>query len=124
MSEIKSETVSSFHVDPKLETLKSEANEFISRERESLTQFGGKILHDVEVLLSDSIETATTRLNSMFKKVETVIRTEPLVALTAVAITGVALVNLIRKQAEARKSTKSATGAGASKSGAEEAHFH
>jgi hypothetical protein len=113
-----------FKTEPKIESLKATATEFISKERESISQLGGKVLHDVESLLNDSVQSATSRLNSLFKRVETVIRTEPLVALTALAITGIALVNLMRKrQPQSDASKRSASSSPASEP-AEESHFH
>ncbi len=117
-----------FKPEPKIEALKATATEFISKEKESISQLGGKVLHDVEGLLNDSVQSATVRLNSLFKRVETVIRTEPLVALTALAITGIAIMNLMRKrQGSASASKKASAGhaAGASPSeSSEESHFH
>ncbi len=117
-----------FKPEPKIEALKATATEFISKEKESISQLGGKVLHDVEGLLNDSVQSATVRLNSLFKRVETVIRTEPLVALTALAITGIAIMNLMRKRQSSASASKRASAshtAGASTSeSAEESHFH
>ena len=118
MSEFNTE----FKVDPKLESIKTNATEFITHERQSITDFGEKVLRDVEVLINDSVQSASSRLNSMFKKVETVIKTEPLVAFTALAITGLALVNLMRKRSGSAKGIKASSESKASPQ--EEAHFH
>ena len=120
MSDINSE----YKPEPKIESLKATATEFISKEKETISNLGGKVLHDVESLLNDSVQGATSRLNSLFKRVETVIRTEPLVALTALAITGIAIVNLMRKRQPSPSAPKrSAAGSTASET-AEESQFH
>ena len=120
MSDINSE----YKPEPKIESLKATATEFISKEKETISNLGGKVLHDVESLLNDSVQGATSRLNSLFKRVETVIRTEPLVALTALAITGIALVNLMRKRQPSSSASKKAASSAASSDASEESHFH
>ena len=102
----------------KLESIRTTTNEFVSQEKQTITDFRQRVLKDVESLLSDSVNTASTRLTSMFKKVENVVRTEPLVAFTALAITGLAIVNIMRQRNE-RKAA--APKAGAAK---EEQTFH
>jgi hypothetical protein len=113
-----------FKSEPKIEALKATATEFISKEKETISQLGGKVLHDVESLLNDSVQGATSRLNSLFKRVETVIRTEPLVALTALAITGIAIVNLMRKRQTSSGASKRSASSPAASETAEESHFH
>jgi hypothetical protein len=120
MSDINSE----YKPEPKIESLKATATEFISKEKETISQLGGKVLHDVESLLNDSVQGATSRLNSLFKRVETVIRTEPLVALTALAITGIAIVNLMRKRQTSPSAPKRSTAGSTAGETTEESHFH
>ncbi len=109
--------MSDLNLDPKLESIKTNASEFVKEERKALSEFSGRILRDVEVLLHDSVSSATTRLNSMLNRVESVIRTEPLVALTAIAITGLAVANIIAKRAGSKASASKS-------SGVEEPHLH
>jgi hypothetical protein len=103
--------MSDLNLDPKLESIKTNASEFVKEERKTLTDFGGRVLKDVEVLIHDSVNSATSRLTSMFNRVETVIKTEPLVAFTALAITGLAVANLIAKRATGKSEATKATGA-------------
>jgi hypothetical protein len=94
--------MSDLKMDPKLESIKTSAVEFVSHERQSFSEFGEKILNDVEGLVGASVNSASTRLNSMFRKIEAVIKTEPLVAITALAITGLAVANIMMKRSQRR----------------------
>jgi len=109
--------MSELNLDPKLESIKTNAAEFVREERKTLGDFSTRILKDVEVLIHDSVNSATSRLTSMFNRVESVIKTEPLVAFTALAITGLAVANLITKRAKSRSAASTTTGA-------EEPHIH
>ncbi len=109
--------MSDMKLDPKIESIKTNAAEFVQEERRTLTEFGERILKDVESLLEESVNSASSRLSSMFNRVESVIRTEPLVAITALAITGLAVANLIAKRATGRSES-------AKSSGAEEPQLH
>ena len=93
----------------KLESIRTTTNEFVSQEKQTITDFSQRVLKDVESLLSDSVNTASTRLTSMFKKVENVVRTEPLVAFTALAITGLAIVNIMRQRNERKAAAPKAS---------------
>jgi hypothetical protein len=103
--------MSDLNLDPKLESIKTNATEFVREERKTVGEFSQRILKDVEVLIHDSVNSATSRLTSMFNRVETVIKTEPLVAFTALAITGLAVANLIAKRATRRSEESKSTGA-------------
>ncbi|NDG85079.1 MAG: hypothetical protein EBX52_08590 [Proteobacteria bacterium] len=109
--------MSELNLDPKLESIKTNASEFVREERKTLGEFSTRILKDVEVLIHDSVNSATSRLTSMFNRVESVIKTEPLVAFTALAITGLAVANLITKRATGRSASSKS-------SGVEEPHIH
>lgn len=99
--------MSDLKMDPKLESIKTSAVEFVSHEQQSFSEFGEKILNDVEGLVGASVNSASTRLNSMFRKIEAVIKTEPLVAITALAITGLAVANIVMKRSRRKPSEKS-----------------
>jgi hypothetical protein len=101
--------MSDLKMDPKLESIKTSAVEFVSHERQSFSEFGEKILNDVEGLVGASVNSASARLNSMFRKIEAVIKTEPLVAITALAITGLAVANIMVKRSHRKSSDKSAS---------------
>lgn len=101
--------MSDLKMDPKLESIKTSAMEFVGQERQKFSEYGERVLHDVDGLVSSSIQEASARLNSMFRKIEAVIKTEPLVAFTALAITGLAVTNLM-----IRRSRKRAASAGSS----------
>jgi hypothetical protein len=101
--------MSDLKMDPKLESIKTSAVEFVSHEKQSFSEFGEKILNDVEGLVGASVNSASARLNSMFRKIEAVIKTEPLVAITALAITGLAVANIMMKRSHRKSAERSDT---------------
>ena len=102
-------------IDPKLEAIRTSATEFVSHEKKTITDYGERILKDVEVLINDSVSSASHRLNSVIRRVEEVVKTEPLVAFAALAITGIAVANVISRRygrrARSAASAKSAAAA-------------
>jgi hypothetical protein len=90
--------MSDMNLDPKLESLRAKTMEFVNHERESVTDFSNRFLTEVEAAMIQSIESASTRLESMLTKVGNVVTKEPLVALAALAISGIAVFSLISKK--------------------------
>ena len=94
------------NVNEKIESLRLKAREFMKHEKESVTEYGGSMLREVEGLVIESVESASTKIDSILSRIAESVRKEPFVALTAFAITGFAVVNLISKRSRSRSEAK------------------
>ena len=85
-------------VNEKLDSLRNRTREFMKHERESLSEYGGSKLREVESLVIESVETASAKIDSILGRVAESVRKEPFIALAAFAITGLAVIQLVSKK--------------------------
>jgi hypothetical protein len=86
------------NVNEKIESLRSRTREFMQHERTTLNEYGGTMLKEVESLVIEAVESASSKIDSILGRVSESVRKEPFVALAAFAITGLAVFNLISKR--------------------------
>jgi hypothetical protein len=94
-------------VNQKIESLRLKAREFMKHEKESVTEYGGGMLREVEGIVIESVESASSKIDSILSRISESVRKEPFVALAAFAITGFAVANLISKRGRRRSVEKS-----------------
>jgi ElaB/YqjD/DUF883 family membrane-anchored ribosome-binding protein len=94
-------------VNEKIESLRLKAREFMKHEKESVTEYGGSMLREVEGLVIESVESASAKIDSILSRISESVRKEPFVALAAFAITGFAVVNLLGKRRRSRPAERS-----------------
>ena len=85
-------------VNEKIDALRNRTRDFVKHERESLSQYGGSMLREVEALVIEAVENASSKVDSLLVRVSESVRKEPFVALAAFAITGIAVFNLLNKR--------------------------
>ncbi len=90
--------MSEINIDPKIESLKNRTLDFVTHERENVTDFSGKLLGEVEGIMIESVEAASAKLDSMLNRVAKVVKKEPFVVIAAIAISGLALVNALNRK--------------------------
>ena len=86
------------NVNEKIESLRSRTREFMQHEKSTLNEYGGTMLKEVESLVIEAVESASSKIDSILGRVSESVRKEPFVALAAFAITGLAVFNLMRKR--------------------------
>jgi hypothetical protein len=101
------------NVNEKIESLRSKTREFMQHEKTTLNQYGGTMLKEVEGLVIDAVESASTKIDSILVRVSDSIRKEPFVAMAAFAITGLAVFNLVNKRRKGQSSTSASASASA-----------
>jgi hypothetical protein len=94
------------NVNEKIESLRNRTREFMQHERTTLSEYGGSVLKEVEALVIESVESASSKIDSILGRVSESVRKEPFVALAAFAITGLAVFNLMSKKRKSSPSTR------------------
>jgi hypothetical protein len=86
------------NVNEKIESLRSRTREFMQHEKTTLGEYGGTMLKEVESLVIDAVESASSKIDSLLGRVSESVKKEPFVAMAAFAITGLAVYNLVSKR--------------------------
>jgi hypothetical protein len=100
------------NVNEKIESLRSRTREFMQHEKTTLNQYGGTMLKEVEGLVIEAVESASSKIDSILVRVSDSIRKEPFVAMAAFAITGLAVFNLVNNRRKGQSSASASAAAG------------